>query len=148
MYIIFLDLDGVINRHNKYPNSYCITEYTCVYNLNVILNKFKPKIVISSAWRYLYHSGCMTETGFKNLLLTHGIDCQDLNFDFIRPDHDPNESRLIQIEEYITNNHIAEDEYIIIDDLPLNSKRQLKTNSKIGLTMNHVGKAEKLFNLK
>jgi HAD domain in Swiss Army Knife RNA repair proteins len=74
MKLIFLDIDGVLNGHERYPNGYCGTKWECVQRLNWVLFQTGAKLVISSAWRYLVLSEYMNLKGFENLLLTHGVD--------------------------------------------------------------------------
>lgn len=74
--LIFLDMDGVANDHKAHTNGYCGTKPECVAQLNRILRETDAKVVLSSAWRYLIHSGSMTLRGFVNLLLTHGVEIQ------------------------------------------------------------------------
>lgn len=75
--LIMLDCDGVLNAHAAYPNGYCGTEWRCVEHLNRILSEVPvARIVVSSAWRYLILNGYMTDRGFENMMLTHGLDCR------------------------------------------------------------------------
>lgn len=73
--IIFLDIDGVLNGHTRFPNGYCGTRWECVEQFNRILAETGADVVVSSAWRYLVLSGSMTLKGLENLLLSHGVDC-------------------------------------------------------------------------
>lgn len=73
--ILFLDMDGVTNGHVKYPNHYARTEWECVERVNRILREVPTaKVVISSSWRYMVHTGTMTVKGFENLMLALGFD--------------------------------------------------------------------------
>lgn len=78
--IIFLDIDGVLNGHDKHrhPNGYCGIDPQCVYRLNRIVAETGANLVISSAWRYLMINGVMSERGFRNMLMTYGLD-KDIN---------------------------------------------------------------------
>jgi len=75
MRLIFLDIDGVLNGHDKHrhPNGYCGIDPQCVYRLNRIVAETGAHLVITSAWRYLLNSA-MSMTGFGSMLLTYGLD--------------------------------------------------------------------------
>lgn len=74
MKVLFLDIDGVLNGHEKLPGSqYCGIRPDCVARLNHVLKETGAKIVVSSAWRYLILGGSMTLDGFGYLLTTHGL---------------------------------------------------------------------------
>lgn len=72
--IIFLDIDGVLNGHDRHANGYCGIHPDKVERLNRIVRETGAKIVISSAWRYMVRKGAMTLDGFRYLLLIHGLD--------------------------------------------------------------------------
>lgn len=72
--LLFLDVDGVANGHERHTNGYCGIRPDCAERLNRILNAVpEAQLVISSSWRYLVLNGSMTLQGFENLLLTHGL---------------------------------------------------------------------------
>jgi len=71
--VIFLDIDGVLNRCNKLENGYYGTEKDCVEQFNRILTSTDSEFVVSSSWRYMVHEESMTIVGFANMLKTHGI---------------------------------------------------------------------------
>jgi len=73
--ILFLDIDGVLNGHEQDSRGYCRIQPGPVVHLNRILAETGARLVISSSWRYLIHSGAMTLEGFLYMLITHGIDC-------------------------------------------------------------------------
>lgn len=71
--LLFLDVDGVLNGHNWHEGAQSNTiRRTCIEALNLILKQARPKIVISSAWRYMLLCGAMRPHGFEYLLRTHG----------------------------------------------------------------------------
>lgn len=79
MRLLFLDIDGVLNGHQKViPGSlYCGIRRDCVERLNRIIESTDCQLVISSAWRYMILGGAMTLKGFEYFLLTHGVDCHE-----------------------------------------------------------------------
>lgn len=69
MKILFLDIDGVLNNHEKLESGYCGISQPQAHHLNLILDTFPDlKLVISSAWRYMTFRGDMTLRGFEMLL--------------------------------------------------------------------------------
>jgi hypothetical protein len=74
MNLIFLDIDGVLNGHQRQPGSpYCGIQQENVKPFNWLLERLEPQIVLSSAWRYIVHGKDMTLSGFEYMLLTHGV---------------------------------------------------------------------------
>ncbi len=73
--IIFTDVDGCLNRHQRHGNGYCGVDADCIAHFNRVLAETDANIVVSSAWRYLFHSGSHTLAGMESLLLTHGLNC-------------------------------------------------------------------------
>ena len=85
--ILLLDLDGVVNDHKVLESGHFGTKPECVKCLNHILKECSgTKIVITSAWRYIYLGGDMTLRGFEYLLLTHGVDCHERLLGFTEKD--------------------------------------------------------------
>ena len=73
--VLFLDIDGVLNGHERDGRGYCRIQAGPVVHLNRILAETEARLVISSSWRYMVHSGAMTLEGFSYMLITHGIGC-------------------------------------------------------------------------
>lgn len=111
--VLFLDCDGVINDHIAHSNGYCGTNPECVRRLNRILNNTSAGIVVSSAWRYLVHSGSMTLLGFESLLKSHGVDCHGRVIGLTCPDEELS-PRGSQIRHWL-NEHGGRD-YVVLDD--------------------------------
>lgn len=79
MKALFLDVDGVLNGHEKHPSSpYTIIRPDCVQRLNRVIEATHCQLVISSAWRYMLlrvkgRKPAMTPYGFQYMLHTHGL---------------------------------------------------------------------------
>lgn len=71
--VLFLDIDGVLNRHEQHRNGYCGIDEVLALNLDRVAHGTDCTIVISSAWRYLVLNGQMKIDGFRSLMLTHGV---------------------------------------------------------------------------
>ena len=133
MKVIFLDIDGVLNNYNYAMSVYnkkveaqgaqgsahsvindCYDHFdpVSVQVLNEILEETGAKIVISSAWRIVNTIDELREHFTKQNIK---------NFDII--DVTPSHSKVItnmgrggEILEWITNNKLPLDEFVIIDD--------------------------------
>lgn len=154
MTVLFLDIDGVLNRHVRHGNGYCGMCPDCVSQLNRILLAVPDlKLVISSAWRYHVHKGHMTVAGLEQLLLTHGVDCFGRVAGITRADSitytdDPSADwqdhsaeqwaewglkwRVEQIREWAASNGVTE--FIVVDDLALEMPELVQTDGDLGLT--------------
>ena len=78
MKVLFLDIDGVLNRlpcFDAVAESNTI-ERECVGQLNRIIHATGCKVVLSSAWRYMVHGKAMTRQGFAYMLRTHGATAE------------------------------------------------------------------------
>lgn len=140
MNIIFLDLDGVCNNHYRLPNGYCSLDIVKIQILNSIVFLTDSQIVLSSAWRYLILNKSMTLEGFKNMLLTYGLNQSVILKDYLSADVniDDMNDRAKLCKDWLFRHHNFKD-YIIIDDLDLGfTKFGLnfhKVNGDVGLTM-------------
>lgn len=120
MRLIFLDIDGVLNGHDRHrhPNGYCGIDPACVYRLNRIVAETGARLVISSAWRYLLGPrGGMSPVGFKSMLLTYGLD-RSVEIDGRTPLDEVTPDRGPQIGRYLAaggvSGHLRS--YVILDD--------------------------------
>lgn len=74
MRILFLDIDGVLNGHEKLPGSiYCGIRPDCMAELNRVIAATGCVLVITSAWRYQILLNAMTRRGFEYMLASHGL---------------------------------------------------------------------------
>lgn len=145
--LIFLDIDGVLNTHGPIdPEVLCAGIHPDKINrLNFVLRKTDARIVLSSAWRYLVHNGCMTVKGVDWLLRSHGLIGERL-IDITRKDtmiFDPKAEKPVpmdnergaQIRDWLHNNrHQAP--YAVIDDLGISQAGHpfVMTDGAVGLT--------------
>lgn len=151
--ILFLDIDGVLNRHERLESGYCGTDRTCVSNFNKILDTFPDlKIVISSAWRYLILKNRMTIEGFEIMMLTHGVKIHNRVIGCTKedgkledePSHRDDAAwtkaalkfRKQQIYDYVKENNISK--FFVLDDLALDMPELYKTDPNTGLTEKDV----------
>jgi len=131
--ILFFDIDGVLNDHQKLPSGVCGIAPGLRDNFNRIIDETGCLLVMHSAWRYLVTYQCpkqgrssMTLDGMSYLLQTHGIKSFDAEANShrligtTRPDvySDGVIDRPAAIRELVYNSPEI-DAFAIIDDLPL-----------------------------
>jgi hypothetical protein len=150
MRLLYLDLDGVLNGHERLSNGYCGICPVNVGVFNSLLAEFSDlKLVISSSWRYLVLSGDMTLRGFENLLLTHGLKCHGRVAGVTGPDEDWLEwdgtgDRYAALQEQGCDirakqilAHVTEhqpEQWAVLDDMAVPVPRLVRTNGTLGLT--------------
>jgi hypothetical protein len=134
--VVFLYIDGVLNNHSRVINFYCGIHPELVQRLNQITDATDASIVISSAWRYMVYGGAMTLRGLCYLFATHGIKAPII--DITQRDEEVPQ-REEQIAEYIIKHGIQQ--YVVLDDLPLQIPNFVKTEGNVGLTDTHVKQA-------
>jgi hypothetical protein len=156
MRLVFLDIDGVLNGHEKLDSGYCGINHVIASRFNRILDAVPDaKIVVSSAWRYLTFQGHMTVKGFEFLLLVHGVKCHERVFGVTEPDGDIKDEpdhfdasawvkaglrwRVDQIRAFLAGVECSQ--FVVIDDLPLVIENFVQTDGKVGLTNDDAANA-------
>lgn len=110
--IIFLDIDGTLNRLYKIGSP--DFEPQCVAAFNRIIEATAASIVLSSSWRYKVHQGHCTLDGLATLLNGTGGIAGSL-IGITRPDIDAeHEPRWTQIRDWLHDNPTPR--YVILDD--------------------------------
>lgn len=120
--ILFLDCDGSgLNGHERHPNGYCGSRPDVVARLNRVIAATDCVLVVTSAWRYLVHSGQMTVLGLESLLLTHGVAAHCRVAAVTRRDAAPEDcDRGRQVADWLVANAAAgPGRYAVLDDLEL-----------------------------
>jgi len=155
--LIFLDIDGVLNRHEFGPMStYTHIDYSMAEILTDFLMVTNANIVITSAWRYHVINGRMTLEGFQWLFRSHwipgdrviGITDADTMISslFSEPMPKTNE-RGIQISKWIDDN-FTPSRYVVIDDMDLGITDYghpfVHVNGEVGLTISDSTKAARM----
>lgn len=74
--VLFLDVDGVLNGHERHANGFCGIDCRKVELLNELVAAVGCRIVLVSAWRYMILNGAMTLEGFRHLLAINGASQQ------------------------------------------------------------------------
>jgi len=141
---IFLDVDGVLNKHNSHANGYCGCDKESVEILNRIIAETGAKIVLVSAWRYFVLRGEMNIAGINGLFCTHGLTWGSI-IDVLPPDipdgtgsADRGQGVLDWFRDRFGIAHKVN--YVILDDLDLGySKRHLNFIQINGLSEKDTG---------
>lgn len=157
--ILYLDMDGVLNGHEKLPNGYCGTRPDCVGRFNDLLSEEPDlRIVVSSAWRYLVLNEMMTLTGFENLLLTHGLQVHKRivgvtmrDEEFMPPS--PTRQDYVELGCEVRGNQILADllerkpaAWVVLDDLFIPVPHLVQTDGQRGLMPKDVSAVRRLLN--
>lgn len=143
--LLFLDIDGVLNAHERHANGYSPIRPDLVANLNLILDAVPDlQIVLSSAWRYTMREVCSVET----LLCCHGANAAKRIHGLTNPDPLPNPCpsyddrewwsrmgllwRVDQICDYAWAHSASR--FAVLDDLPLEVDHLFLCDPNVGLT--------------
>lgn len=146
MKVLFLDVDGVLNGHEKHPDSpYTTIRPDCVRLLNDVITATDCKVVVSSAWRYMMlrkrknQAAAMTLLGFQYMLHTHGL----LGASTVVIGHTCSDEEIPergkQILRWCLDNLIPKANWAAVDDDPMamelgeHQDRLVQTNGKRGL---------------
>jgi|GEM_PF-2456142 len=161
MNLLFLDIDGVLNDHQDLGNGYSGISKAGRECFNMIMDHCPDvQVVISSAWRYHVHNGEMSKKGLEELLLTHGLKVKDRIHGITEPDpgnyrdghwtEKPKEWwheqglkwRKCQIQAYIseccTFGWDGKDQFVVIDDLPLEMPELVHVATGTGMNQLHA----------
>lgn len=150
--LLMLDIDGVLNDHNAFPNKYCGIQFEQAVLLDFIVRTTGCKIIIISAWRYNMIMGGMSLVGFRNMLLSHGVskEVTDSIIDYTGRDvdiHDPHDRGKLVATYLKKRQHSVA---VVLDDLALgyveNGLNFVQTKSNVGLTLTEATEVVALFN--
>lgn len=157
--LIFLDIDGVLNDHKPLPNHYAQLNLENVFQFCLILEALpEAKIVVSSAWRYMIHSGAVGPRGLEYLFCLFGANfstvdrriigwtetdeetCVEIGLaepgallDYQWLKENGCELRALQIERYVASLD-GDVRFVVLDDLDLGIPELIQTDGEVGLT--------------
>jgi hypothetical protein len=124
MKVIFLDIDGVLNTNSDREISNDKLKL-----LSELVSKTGADVVLSSSWRYGWNQPEKNQPGtriynLKQLLKDNDIVIKDtIGLDL---------TKSIQIKNYLSTNVI--NNYVVLDDEPIDSTNLVQTNGDVGLT--------------
>lgn len=161
MKVVFLDVDGVLNsnfwsdNHQREISDGTLIDEEKVRLLALLVKRARAKIILHSGWRFWFDSELKplrTEAERLVELFTK----EGLSLDGSTPDLTTEEIRrtkkfsLVKADEILLWLKLHDDvtEWVVLDDLDLQNcqveKHQVKTNPRIGLTVDDVKLAEKI----
>lgn len=167
MQLLYLDIDGVLNRHERHANGYSGLHPYPTGLMNRLLAAMPDvQLVLSSAWRYQLHNGNMTMAGIETLLLTHGLDCYQRIHSVTASDEAATEGQFLgnrTAPEYwewlkVNGTRVRAEQiaahlqgvrrqpnmdgvpvaFAIVDDLEVPAPRLVRTDPSVGLDVQHV----------
>lgn len=158
-YIIFLDIDGVMNDSKREPDNF-LPEAVSV--LNTLFNKYNAKVVLSSSWREYFTFNDLKDLFEQNGLLIKIIDKTPVYIcdkkinkaltleEISNLDIQTDISRDFEIMNYIKVHNICH--YVILDDFDFDDeelkKHLVQTHywgDNTGLKWHHLEKIEEIF---
>lgn len=134
MKVIFLDIDGVLNTNSDREISNDKLKL-----LSELVSKTGADVVLSSSWRYGWNQPEKNQPGtriynLKQLLKDNDIVIKDtIGLDL---------TKSIQIKNYLSTNVI--NNYVVLDDEPIDSANLVQTDGDVGLTQSDCQKAAHL----
>ena len=134
MKVIFLDIDGVLNTNSDREISNDKLKL-----LSELVSKTGADVVLSSSWRYGWNQPEKNQPGtriynLKQLLKDNDIVIKDtIGLDL---------TKSIQIKNYLSTNVI--NNYVVLDDEPIDSANLVQTDGDVGLTQSDCQKASHL----
>lgn len=146
MKIIFLDIDGVVNRRDtkeRAPSKVIGVEQSLIVYIKEIVDATGAKLVLSSTWRKDWAFNLMD--GKDWFYLRDEFAKQDLHFLDYTPSHkDSNRGR--EIKEWLESTDYDITSYVIIDDeifdiRDLHKGHMVKTSFNDGITKRGVDMA-------
>jgi len=161
MKVIFLDIDGVLNS-NFWTNSHQkeISEGTLIEEEKVrliakLVKETGAVIVMHSGWRFWFDKDLKPirkETQYLHRLFhTNKLEIYEMTPDLttteIREKKLFSKVKALEIVEWLKRNPKVR-KWVVIDDLDLHNeeveKRQIYTNSEVGITENDIDKAREM----
>lgn len=147
MKVIFLDIDGVLNRYAFLgaPSTINMIEPELAARLNKLLMFTDAKLVISSTWRCLVLNGHYSLHGFAHMLKTHGVTVASV---VATTGGNDGLNRGRQIRAWLRE-HLSEvEKYVILDDddegMDYHGEKYIRISAMEGLQDEHVERALRL----
>lgn len=138
MRLLFLDIDGVLNNQKFWKTQKYKTfrdfDYENVRNLNTIIRKADPKIVLSSSWRLSIGFEFPELSDFEEFLRGQGCCCNGHFIGVTRINEPWGDPRSAHIQDWLTE-HKFEGLYCALDDdQDVEPHPSVIVDSQVGLT--------------
>ena len=162
--IVFLDIDGVLNsnfwneKHQREISDGTLIDESKVKLLCKLIRDTDAQIILHSGWKYWFDSDlkplCREAENLRNLLEKEGLTIAG-----VTPDHATAEIKkskkfsLVKAGEILAwlSMHNDVGSWVVLDDLDLHSAEiemhQVKTDQRVGLTIEDVEKAKRILQL-
>lgn len=146
--IIFLDVDGVLNRRVLGEPQICPE---CCRNLNDILEATGAMVVVSSSWRYQILRGDHTNESWAKQFHDHGAERLTV-IDTIDADRGHyTRGKLIRLWLALKRGEFGVRQYCVIDDEDYDIgtyhvTRFIQTDPRVGLTASDAARAIQILN--
>lgn len=144
MRLLFLDIDGVLNGHEKLPGSvYCGIRPDCMARLNRVLLATDASVMLSTAWRYQIINGATTVRGFEFMLYSHGLVTRPNGAPWLIGHTPPDEVIISRGQQIVASAYSLAPRpvrWAVVDDLDLEPQlgsapfTQIRTDGKVGMT--------------
>lgn len=153
--ILFLDIDGVLNGHERHANGYCGINPERLRLLDHIVEQTDCRIVLASAWRYMILGGDMTLKGFGYLLsiMGAGKKTADALLDYLPRDsyHADPHDRGNLAKRWVDEQYRIVAMAVGLDDLEdpgytANGIAFVRTDPAVGLTADTANEAIRILN--
>lgn len=159
--VIFLDIDGVLNSnfwnvgHQREISDGTLIDEEKVRLLALLVKRTSAKIILHSGWRTWFDSE-LKPLRIEAQRLLELLDREGLCIEGITPDLTTKEIRktkkfsLVKADEILfwLKAHKDVSRWVVLDDLDLHNVQvehhQVKPDATIGLTIEDIGKAEKI----
>ena len=159
--VVFLDIDGVLNsnfwneNHQREIRDGTLIDESKVKLLCKLVRDIDAQIILHSGWKYWFDSDLRPlRREAENLRAL--LEKERLTIAGVTPDHATDEIKkskkfsLVKAGEILAwlGQHKDVDSWVVLDDLDLHSAEmemhQVKTDQRIGLTIEDVEKAKKM----
>ena len=159
--IVFLDIDGVLNsyfwneNHQREISDGTLIDESKIILLCKLIADTNAEIILHSGWKYWFDSDLKPLRKEAENLRTL-LEKEGLTIAGVTPDHATDEIReskkfsLVKAGEILAwlGQHNDVDSWVVLDDLDLHNEKiemhQVKTDQRVGLTIEDVEKAKSI----